>query len=82
MPTTKDDIRAWIKQAPEGATHMIVVTDTFDWEDYPKYVMPGQDIQKAVDSVNGPNMTKAMEVYNLAMDHEAQVTQQGRVLNY
>jgi hypothetical protein len=30
MATTRDDIRAWLKRAPEGATHMLVVCDTFD----------------------------------------------------
>ncbi len=71
--TTQDDIRAWLKRAPEGATHMLVICDTFDWDDYPKFIMPGQDVRKIADENNGPNMTKLMEVYNLSMDLEPQI---------
>jgi hypothetical protein len=81
MATTQDDIRAWIKRAPEGATHMLVICDTFDWSDYPKFVMPGEDVRKLADQSNGPNMTKLMEVYNLSMDLEPQITSH-RAFNY
>lgn len=36
MPTTQADIRRWLEDArEEGATHVIVVRDTFDYGDYP-----------------------------------------------
>ena len=39
MATTKEDLRQWYKEASRlKATHMIVVYDTFDHEDYPVYV--------------------------------------------
>jgi hypothetical protein len=76
MGTSKEDIRRWIKSGQEqGATHLIVVCDTFDWEDYPVYVMPTDDVQKKYASYNGPNMQKVMEVYNLKKDIEKQVSQ-------
>ena len=81
MPTTQDDIRCWLKRAPEGATHMLVVCDTSDWSDYPKYIMPDQDAREIARDNNGPNMTKLMEVYNLSMDLEPQITSH-RAFNY
>lgn len=36
MSTTKEELREWIKRGKSAkATHMIVVCDTFDHEDYP-----------------------------------------------
>lgn len=63
-----------------GATHMIVVCDTYDWEDYPVYVSPDQDVHKIAAGHNG-NMQRVMEVYKLSMDMNAQLNQH-RVFNY
>lgn len=57
-----------------GATHMLVVCDTYDWEDYPVYVLPGQDVHKVARENNGPNMTRLMEVYSLSKDWETQLS--------
>ena len=47
MGTTRERIREWIERGQEeGATHVIVVCDTFDWEDYPVMVKPGEDVRK------------------------------------
>lgn len=76
MGTSKEEIKNWIKYGQEqGATHMIVACDTFDWEDYPVYVMPNEDVHKKYDQYNGPNMQKVMEVYNLQKDIEKQLGQ-------
>ena len=76
MATTKEDIKGWIKRGQEqGATHLIVVCDTFDWDDYPVYVMPTENAREKYGQYNGPNMQKVMEVYNLSKDIEKQVNQ-------
>lgn len=74
MSTTKEDIKIWIKigQA-QGATHLIVVCDTYDWDDYPVYVMPGQDAHKEFETRSGSNMQRVMEVYNLSKDIDKQL---------
>jgi len=82
MAATRQDIERWIRVGQEkGATHVIIVCDTFDYEDYPVYVMPGEDARKIANKNNGPNMTKLMEVYNLAMDVDAQLKQY-RAMNF
>lgn len=76
--TTKDDIREWFENGMDmGAAYMLVVCDTFDWEDYPAYVMPGEDLAAKGRSMHGPNMQKVMECYNLSKPFDKQ-DQDGR----
>lgn len=80
--TTKADITRWLHRGQEkGATHVLVVCDTFDHSDYPVYVMPGEDARKRADENNGPNMTRLMEVYKLSDDWQTQLDQR-RSFNY
>lgn len=82
MAASREDIKRWLETAKEkGATHVVVVCDTFDWDDYPVYVMPGEDARKIAEANNGPNMTKLMEVYNMAMPVDQQMSAH-RVFNY
>ena len=85
MATTQTDIREWIKKAQEkGCTHLLVVCDTYDYEDYPVEIYPKgkkpyesdkDDVEKAITYYNGPNMQKVMEVYNLFMDIKSQLNE-------
>jgi hypothetical protein len=69
VPTTREDIKNWKEEGiRRGATHLIVVCDTFDWEDYPTYVMPGENMQEKYDHYHGPNMQKVMEVFEFKAD--------------
>lgn len=73
MATTKADIAQWMEEGKtKGATHLIVVCDTFDWEDYPVFVYPKgekpddwsyDDLEAAKAHFDGPNMQKVMGVY-------------------
>lgn len=82
MAASVGDIRRWFEAGVEqGATHMIVVCDTFDYEDFPVYVAPDQNVQEILRR-RGDNMERVMEVYNLAMDKETQLIPGSRVWNY
>lgn len=65
-------------------THLVVVCDTFDHEDYPVYVKLGQDVRKVVAEYNGPNMQRVMEVYDLTESEKTLAQQQleHRSFNY
>lgn len=56
---------------------MIVVTDTFNWEDYPVYVRGSKDLaaQRAHELEHTP-MSKVMEVYDLNGDKAAQMAEE------
>ena len=74
MATSKQDIQRWFEEGKRSnATHMVVVCDTFDWEDYPVYVM-GEPVESVVAKYSDPNtMQKVMEVYNLSLDMQTQL---------
>lgn len=76
--TTPTEIRAWLEAGKTArATHMIVVCDTFDHEDYPAYVKTGVDVRALVDQLNNPaKMSRVMEVYSYALDLESQLAEQ------
>lgn len=47
MATTTDMIREWLEEGKkEKATHVIIVCDTFDWEDFPINVSQDEDVKK------------------------------------
>ncbi len=73
LRATQEDIRGWLMRGKDkGATHVIIVCDTFDWTDYAVYVMPGKSVAKQLKR-NGKNMQQVMEVYNLALPLEPQL---------
>jgi len=80
--TTKTEIREWFNRAKEnGATHMMVVCDSFDWEDYPVEVSAHEDVKGKYEEYSMKNMQQVMEVYNLSMDIESQF-EEHRVFNF
>lgn len=78
---TQEDIKRWFLEGKkQKATHLIVVCDTFDYEDYPVYVKKGEDVRKVENEHNG-NMQRVMEVYNLRMPMQKQLDEY-RSFNY
>jgi len=75
MTATKNDISRWFDEGvAQGMAHMIVVCDTFDWEDYPVYTSI-EDFSKTYKKYDGKDMQKIMEVYDLSMSKEEQLNQ-------
>lgn len=74
MAATRQDINRWFEQGlNEGATHMIVVCDTFDYEDYPVYVSPGSNAREVAAQLGSQSMQQVMEVYAMHLDKAAQL---------
>jgi hypothetical protein len=75
MSATKQDIKDWLIQGKaEGATHVIVALDTFDYENYPVYVFAHENIAECVGIIKAESMQIVDEVYNLSMDIEEQLS--------
>ena len=53
---------------------MIVVCDTFDWNDYPVFSSADQFAEKHKQH-DDVNMQKIMEVYDLPLDPEVQIAE-------
>ncbi len=82
MAATQKEIGEWFDRGVEqGATHMIIVCDTFDYDDYPVYVTPQQNVKEVESKYRDNNMQRVMEVYDLRKDKAAQL-KQTRVFNY
>lgn len=74
--TTTDDIRRWLQRGREqGATHLIVVCDQFDYGDFPVYVMPGENATAKTIHESKQAMQRVMEVYKLSLPWEAQISE-------
>ena len=73
--TDKNEIRSWFDDGvSRGHTFMIVVCDTFDWEDHPVYTSLGGFNEEYWKNYNHP-MQQIMEVYDLSMDRETQMAE-------
>lgn len=76
MAANRTQLEQWFDEGVrQGATHMVVVCDTFDYDDYPVYVMPDGDknAREVAEQYRGKNMQKVMEVYDLQMDKAMQM---------
>ena len=65
MAFTVQDIKDRFDEATSGATHMLIVCDTFSYEDYPVYVWANEDVNERILHYS-QNMQRVMEVYNLS----------------
>lgn len=82
MAANRSDIQEWFERGVcEGATHMIVVCDTFNHEDYPVFVKEGEDAREKAKQYDGREMQRIMEVYDLRKDMGDQLNAH-RVFNY
>ena len=81
MGISVETIKSWLNSAEDDDTHMIVICDTFDYIDYPKYVKKTENVRMVYDSVHQKNMQKVMEVYNLKMDIDDQLNER-RAFNF
>lgn len=81
MVASLSDISEWFDSGKKSGHHyMIIVCDTFDWEDYPVYTGEVDFWTKYGKFVSGAEMQKVMEVYNLKLDKMEQLNQD-RVFN-
>lgn len=70
MAANKHDIERMLDDARrKQASHLIVATDTYDYDDYPVFVLPTQDVHEEVQRVNGASMQRVTEVYSLTGKH-------------
>ena len=70
MTCTMNDIEQWLDNAGKDDTHMLVVCDTFDYDDYPVYT---KDVHESIKHYHAASMQTIMEVYNLSMDIDEQL---------
>ncbi len=83
MGTSRKEIEEWFEYGVEqGSTHLIVVCDTYDHDDYPVFVKPGEDVRKVSDQYNGKDMQRVMEVYVLDPERKEAQLREHRAFHY
>jgi hypothetical protein len=76
MSTSRADISRWFDEGVnQGASRLIVVCDTFEYEDYPLYVKTDAEFDTKFAQYNGINMQIVMEVYDLNADKAEQMVE-------
>jgi len=75
MAATLGDIKGWIGRGQnENQDYLIVVCDTFDWDDFPVFVSGDlEKLQREYNSRKGRDMQKVVEVYDLNADINVQL---------
>ena len=49
MAASKAQIREWVERGVKtGATHVIIVYDSWDYEDFPVYVDPHESVKEKI----------------------------------
>lgn len=72
MAASKGLIRNWLQRTTKEDSHMLVVCDTFDYEDYPVFVKKTEDVNNKIKRYS-ENMQQVVEVYNLSINLESQL---------
>jgi hypothetical protein len=71
--TTKETISDWFDRGvAQEKDFMIIVCDTFDYEDYPVFCLE-DDYNEIYNHYDGKNMQRIMESYNLHKDKNEQI---------
>ncbi|HTQ85410.1 MAG TPA: hypothetical protein VMI93_04305 [Candidatus Solibacter sp.] len=82
MAASQQDISLWFDRGVESnATHLIVVCDTFSYDDYPVYVGAEENVHQCIREIGTQEMQRVMEVYNLKLPKQPQLDEV-RSFNY
>jgi hypothetical protein len=79
MAATRNEIKGWLERfKKEEATHVAIVCDTYDWDDFPKDFTfsvdtPKAEIERIIRADCSGNMQRLMEVYRLDLDLNTQL---------
>jgi hypothetical protein len=74
VTTTVGEIREWFEAFKEqGYRYMIVMTDKFDYSDYPVAAKTAEFAREKLEEARKDDFRKAMEIYDLNGDMESQL---------
>jgi len=75
MTATRQDILSWLEEAKhKKASHLIVMHDTYDHDNYPVFVLVREILDNRLKT-NGENMQQIQEIYNMTMDLDMQLAE-------
>lgn len=57
----------WVNEAREkGATHVLDICDSWDYDHYPVFVMPDESVNEVKDKYNGKDMQSVYSTYEVS----------------
>lgn len=74
--TTQEIIESYRAGLDAGATHMLVIWDTWDFHDsydFVIYCFPGQNVNDLINSYNAPGFYQVSQVFATHLDIEEQL---------
>jgi hypothetical protein len=84
MAATAERLKEWFDRGvEEGARWMVVIMDTFDYDDYPVYFTKDKKkecLERIAQTRDGKNMQRLLEVYDLSINKEEQFQSNKRVM--
>jgi len=77
MPAArKEDLIKWFqKGVRNNQSHMIVVCDTYDYDDYPVYINSLEEFEEEYKRVFSHSSKTIMEIYDLKIDINLQMNE-------
>jgi hypothetical protein len=74
MAATKDRIQLWFREGlSKDAHHMLVITDTYEYDDYPVYVMKNEDTKKKIKEIRENESQVVQAIFDLSLDMQEQL---------
>jgi hypothetical protein len=71
---TREVISGWMDRGIEqGATHMLVISDTFSYEYSSRYVRKSEDPRTVEQEYDAQSMSSVAEIYNLSLPKDPQL---------
>lgn len=68
MATSRSEIMAWLNRGKaQDASHVVVVCDTFDYDDFPVFCSSRDEAVKINDEYEKKEGYRVMEVYDLSL---------------
>lgn len=76
MAATREEISRWFDDGVvDGASHMLIICDTWDFDDFPVYVVGDTAARVAYHEYRQKEHYRVMEVYNLRLPKEVQMAE-------
>lgn len=76
MAASKEEISGWFDNGKLLMySYLIVVCDTYDYEDYPVYAQDAADCKSKYSYYNSADMQRVMEVYDLHQPKQPQLNE-------
>lgn len=73
---TKEEIKmALLKGATGEYSYLLICCDTFDWEDFPVYVRPNQNIDDIISYYMNSSTIRIIEIYNYNLSLDEQLNE-------